>query len=148
MRLYPPAYMVVRRATRDVSLSSYDVRKNEIVIVDIVGMHRRPEYFADPLKFDPDRFAPEADNAMVKHSYLPFGGGPRICIGNHFALMEGQIVVARLAQQFRFDLLPGRDVVEPDPLLTLRPRGGVPVRVRSRDRRTNQGLDRAARAAS
>ena len=133
MRLYPPVYMVLRRATRDVVVGGFDVRKNEVVIVDIIGMHRRPEYFVDPMRFDPDRFAPEAEKALVKHAYLPFGGGPRVCIGNHFALMEGQIVLAHLAQHLRFDLIPGREEIACEPLITLRPKGGVHVQVRRRD---------------
>jgi cytochrome P450 len=135
MRLYPPAYIVVRRATRDVSIGPYAVRKGEAVILDVIGMHRRADYFSDPMRFDPDRFQPEAEKAAVKHAYLPFGGGPRVCIGNHFALMEAQIVLAHFAQHLRFDLAPGREDIETEPLITLRPRGGVPVLVRKRDRR-------------
>lgn len=134
MRLYPPAYMVVRRATRDVSIGPYGVRKGEAVILDVIGMHRRADYFNDPMRFDPDRFQPEAEKAAVKHAYLPFGGGPRVCIGNHFALMEAQIVLAHFAQHLRFDLAPGREDIETEPLITLRPKGGVQVLVRKRDR--------------
>jgi cytochrome P450 len=132
MRLYPPAYMMLRRATRPVTIGKVDLRKGDMVLVDIIGMHRRADYFANPTRFDPDRFAPEAEKKLPKHAYLPFGAGPRICIGNHFALMEGQIALAHLAQHLSFDLVPGRDVVVPEPLITLRPRGGLPMRVRSR----------------
>ncbi len=86
------------------------------------------------MTFDPGRFAPEREKAMTKFSYLPFGGGSRTCIGNHFAFMEGQVALAHLAQHFRFDLQDERTEVEPEPLITLRPKGGLPVRVRRRRR--------------
>jgi cytochrome P450 len=132
MRLYPPVYMVLRRAARSVSIGGYELRKNDVVVVDVIGMHRRPGYFPEPLRFDPDRFAPEAEKAIPKHAYLPFGAGPRVCIGNHFALMEGQIVLAHLVQHLRFDMAPGHEEVGLEPLITLRPRGGVQVRVHRR----------------
>jgi cytochrome P450 len=132
MRLYPPAYMVVRRAARDVAIGGHPVRAGQSVVVNIIGMHRREAFFPDPLRFSPERFAPDAEKAMERHAYLPFGGGPRVCIGNHFALMEGQIALARLVQELRFDLLPGHERVEMEPLITLRPRGGLPMRVSQR----------------
>jgi cytochrome P450 len=132
MRLYPPAYVVARRATRDVTLRGHEIRKNEICIVDIIGIHRRAHYFPQPLRFDPDRFLPENDKRLSKHAFLPFGAGPRICIGNHFALLEGQLAMAALAQRVRLDLLPGVPPVEMEPLITLRPRGGMPMRVTRR----------------
>ncbi|HKE14067.1 MAG TPA: cytochrome P450 [Kofleriaceae bacterium] len=134
MRLYPPAYMVVRRATRDVALGGHQVRKGEAVIVNIVGMHRRAEHFPDPLRFRPERFTAAAEKALDRHVYLPFGGGPRVCIGNHFALMEGHIALARLVQELRFDLVPGRERAELEPLITLRPKGGMPMRISRRER--------------
>jgi cytochrome P450 len=132
MRLCPPVYMVLRRAARDVKIGGIDLRRNDVVIVDVIGMHRRPEYFPDPLRFDPDRFGPEAEKTIPKYAYLPFGAGSRVCIGNHFALMEGQILLAHLAQHLRFDLAPGRENVDFEPLITLRPKGGVHVTVRRR----------------
>ncbi len=132
MRLYPPAYMVVRRAARDVTIGGHPVRAGQSVVVNIIGMHRRAAFFPEPLRFRPERFAPEEEKAMERHAYLPFGGGPRVCIGNHFALMEGHIALARLVQELRFDLLPGHEQVELEPLITLRPRGGLPMRVARR----------------
>jgi cytochrome P450 len=85
------------------------------------------------MRFDPDRFAPQAEKALVKHAYLPFGAGARVCIGNHFALMQGQIALARLAQSLRFDTIPGRAEITPEPLMTLRPKGGMPMLVRERE---------------
>jgi cytochrome P450 len=132
MRLYPPAYMIGRRATRELTIGESRVPKNQVVIVNVIGIHRRPEAFPDPERFDPDRFTPEREKALPPHAYMPFGAGPRICIGNHFALMEGQLVLASLAQKLRFELL-SKAPVETDPLVTLRPKGGLPVRVVSRN---------------
>ena len=131
MRLRPPAYMVVRRALREVAIGGDRIRRGEAVIVNIIGMHRRAALFADPDRFDPDRFGPDAP-AIDRHAYLPFGGGSRVCIGNHFALMEGQIALARLIRDLRFDLAPGREEIEMEPLITLRPKGGMPMRVSRR----------------
>jgi cytochrome P450 len=133
MRLYPPAYMFSRRATRPVTVGSYELPKGAIVLVNVVGMHHRPEYFPDPEAFLPERFAPDTERAIPKHAFLPFGGGPRICIGNHFALMEGQIALAHLVQRLRFELTPESSVVAPDPSMTLRPKGGIHVRVVQRN---------------
>jgi len=92
-------------------------------------MHRRADYFDAPDQFRPERFAPEREKLLPRGAYLPFGGGPRICIGNHFALMEGQLLLAALAQRLRFEPVDDRAVV-PEPLVTLRPKGGLSMRVR------------------
>jgi cytochrome P450 len=133
MRLYPPAYMVARRAAQRVTVGPYELPKGALVILNIVGIHHRPEYFPDPEAFLPERFAPEAERSIPKHAYLPFGGGPRICIGNHFALMEGQLALAHLAQRLRFELMPQSLDVVPDPSMTLRPKDGIHVKVVRRD---------------
>src|SRR5262249_32882863 len=104
--------------------------KNISVFINVYGMHHREEYFPDPERFDPDRFHPEGEKQM-RSSYLPFGDGPRICIGNQFALLEGQLVLATLAQRVAFERA-ALAVVEPEPLITLRPKGGVPLVVRRR----------------
>jgi cytochrome P450 len=101
------------------------------VLVNVAGIHRRAEVFPDPDRFDPDRFAPDREKALAALSYLPFGAGPRVCIGNHFALMEGHLLLATLTRSLRFDLLSSVPIAT-EPLVTLRPRGGVPVRVVSR----------------
>jgi cytochrome P450 len=92
-------------------------------------MHRHPDYFADPECFDPNRFAPEAEARLPRYAYIPFGGGPRACIGNHLALMIGQVILATLAQHVRFDLVPGQRV-EPDAGILLRPKNGIKLIVR------------------
>jgi cytochrome P450 len=128
LRLYPPAYVVSRCTTRDVEIGGYHVAKGTDVFVNIFGMHRRPESFGDPERFDPSRFAPDLEKNIPKGAYLPFGAGSRICIGNQFALMEGQIVLSALAQRVIFSRADTRPVT-PEPLVTLRPSGGVPMLV-------------------
>lgn len=128
LRLYPPAYMVGRQAERQVPLGPVTLRRGDTVFVNIYAMHRRADYFDAPDAFRPERFAAEREKLLPRGAFLPFGGGPRICIGNHFALMEGQLILAALAQRLRFVPLDGRDVAA-EPLVTLRPKGGLPMRV-------------------
>jgi cytochrome P450 len=131
MRLYPPAYIVGRMTAEPVTIGGHPISRRTVVVVSIIGMHRRAEYFPEPDRFDPDRFSAEREKLIPRHAFLPFGAGPRVCIGNHFALMEGQIILATMAQRLRFELTSSR-AVDPEPLITLRPRGGIPMRVRRR----------------
>ncbi len=131
MRLYPPAYVLGRAANRDVTVGGAEVSRGQVVLVNVAGIHRRPEAFADPERFDPDRFTPEREKKLPALSYMPFGAGPRVCIGNHFALMEGHLILATLVRRLRFDLVSDA-VIVPEPLVTLRPKGGVRVRVSER----------------
>jgi cytochrome P450 len=131
MRLYPPAYIVGREATRDVQLGPHALKKGAIVMGNIFGLHHRADFFPDPERFDPDRFTPAAEKAIPKGAYMPFGAGPRICIGNHFAMMEGHLILATLAQRFRFSR-PAPATIVPEPLVTLRPKGGVHLRATRR----------------
>jgi cytochrome P450 len=126
LRLYPPAYLTSRLSVVDVDIGGYRIPAGVDVVANIYSMQRRPEYFLDPEAFDPDRFDPAAEKNLPRGAYLPFGGGARVCIGNNFALMEGQIVLATLAQRLQFSLV-GPGPIAPEPLITLRPRGGVPV---------------------
>jgi cytochrome P450 len=128
MRLHPPAYMVGREALRPVTLGGRTFPAGTNVFVNIYAMHRRADYFPDPDRFDPSRFTPENEKRIPRGAWLPFGGGPRVCIGNHFALMEGHVLLATLAQRVRFEPLYTGDIA-PEPLVTLRPRGGVPMKV-------------------
>jgi cytochrome P450 len=129
LRLYPPAYITSRLAEKDVEIGGHFVPAGTDVMANIHAMHRRPEYFPDPERFDPDRFEPEAEKRIPKGAYVPFGAGARVCIGNAFAMMEGQMILATLAQRVEFSLARPGDIA-PEPLVTLRPAGGVPVRVR------------------
>jgi len=131
LRLYPPAYILSRVVTRDLDARGYRVPRGTTVIMSPYALHRRPDYFPDPERFDPDRFTPEREARLPRNAYLPFGAGPRICIGNHFALMEGHLLLATLAQRVRFELVPGQRVA-PDPKVTLRPRGDIRMVVRRR----------------
>lgn len=133
MRLYPSAAGIVREALHDIEIGGYLVPKGSTVIVSPYILHRAPVYFPDPETFDPERFAPEREKQLPRYAYLPFGAGPRICLGNHFALMEGQLLIATLAQRVHFTLVPGQ-TIEPDPVhnLALRPGGKVEVGVKKR----------------
>jgi cytochrome P450 len=128
MRLYPPAYAISRSAVRDTSIGGFPIRKDEIVLISQWLLHRDPRLFDDPLRFDPDRFLPEREAALPRFAYMPFGGGKRICIGNQFALMEGQIILSTIAQQVTMELVPQR--IELQPIITLRPKNGITVNIR------------------
>ena len=131
LRLYPPAAVIPRTAKVDTELDGYRIPKGTIVFISPYVLHRRPDLYPDPERFDPGRFDHDAERARPRHSYIPFGVGPRTCIGNHFTLMEGQLVLATLARTVRFELLPNQTVV-PMLKLNLRPRGGVLVRIHRR----------------
>ena len=92
-------------------------------------LHRDPRFFEDPLRFDPDRFLPEREAQIPRYAYLPFSSGSRVCIGNHFALAEGQIILNTIARRFEMNLVSRRPV-KFQPLITLRPKGGIEVRLR------------------
>jgi cytochrome P450 len=132
LRLYPPAYIIARRAVEDVVVGRHLVKKHTIVLVNILGTHRRPDLFPRPEAFDPERFLGDAEKAFPRCGYMPFGAGPRVCIGNHFALMEGHVVLASLLRRLRLDLVSDAPV-EIEPLVTLRPRGPVRMRVAARN---------------
>jgi cytochrome P450 len=129
MRLYPPAFLIARSALRDTSIDGFAVRKDEIVFIAPWLLHRDPRLFEDPLRFDPDRFLPDREARLPRFAYMPFGGGKRICIGNQFALMEGQIILSTIAQHVSMESASQRPI-EVQPLLTLRPKNGVPVKIR------------------
>jgi cytochrome P450 len=122
VRLYPPAPGIFREALHDTIIDGYQVPKGANILISPYTLHRRPEYFPEPEVFDPDRFTLEREKQLPRYAYLPFGAGPRICIGNHFALMEGQLLIVTLAQHATFTLAPGQHI-EPDPVhnLALRP---------------------------
>jgi cytochrome P450 len=132
MRLYPPVWVLGRQATRAVALGDYDLPAGMVVTISPYTLHRRPDLFAHPDTFDPERFAPDAEKLLPRNAYIPFADGPRVCIGNHFAQMEGQLILATLAQRATLALAPGQHI-EPEPLITLRPKGGIRMLVRRRD---------------
>ena len=127
MRLYPPIWVISRRVVHDDSLAGYDVPAGSLVCVSPWVLHHSPRYWNEPERFDPARFRTESGPAPF--TYIPFGGGPRVCIGRGFALIEAQLVLATLCQHLEFELWPGHDVT-PQALVTLRPEHGMAMRVR------------------
>jgi cytochrome P450 len=124
MRMYPPAWTIGRRALGDYSLGGYVIPARSILLTSQYVTHHDPRYFPEPFRFDPERWTPEAKESRPKFSYFPFGGGPRVCIGESFAWMEGALVLATMAQKWRLLLAPGHQV-ELQPLVTLRPKHGM-----------------------
>ena len=131
MRLYPPAWGFSRQALGDDELGGYRLPRGWLAFLMPYVLHRLPTHWPDPDRFDPDRFLPERSADRPKFAYLPFGAGPRQCIGNQFALLEAHLTVATLAQGFRLTLVPGHPV-EAWPLITLRPRFGMPMTIERR----------------
>lgn len=131
MRIYPPAWLIGRRALGDYNVGEYAIPARSILLTSQYVMHHNPKYFPDPERFDPERWLPEARESRPQFSYFPFGGGPRLCIGEHFAWMEGVLVLATLARKWRLRLAPGHPV-EMQPLVTLRPKYGMKMTIESR----------------
>ncbi len=128
MRLYPPVWMIARRAIADDVVGGFRVAANSIVFMSPYVTQRHPGLWDNPEGFDPERFRTDKEGERPRFSFFPFGGGPHLCIGNAFAMLEAQILLATLAQKFRLDLVPGLPVA-PEPLITLRPRGGMRMTV-------------------
>ncbi len=131
VRLYPPAWILGRRALKDYKLGPYIVPAGAIVIMSPYVMHHDPRYFPDPFRFDPDRWMAEARAPRPQFSYFPFGGGPRRCIGEGFALMESIMVLATLAQKWSLRRAVDQPVAL-QPLVTLRPKHGMRMVLMSR----------------
>ena len=132
MRLYPPAWAMGRHARADFRLGEFLLPANTTVLMSQFITHRDARFFPDPLRFDPERFTPEAKARRTKLTYFPFGAGVRQCIGESFAWMEGVLLLATLAQKWKLRLLPGHPV-EPEPLITLRPKFGMRMQLESRE---------------
>ncbi len=120
MRFYPPTPTIARQAREPVTLGGYAVPKGMIVSISPHVIHRDPRWFPDPDAFKPERFTKENEKALPKYAYLPFSTGPRVCIGNSFAMMEAVLILATIAQQYRLRLAPGL-TIKPYATLTLRP---------------------------
>jgi cytochrome P450 len=131
MRLYPPTWRLVRRALRDFKVGRYTVPGGALVVVCQYAMHRDPRFFPDPERFDPERWTPEARSARPPYSFFPFGGGPRRCLGESFAMTEGVLLLATLARRWRVRPVEGHPV-EVFPEHLLRARRGMPVRLERR----------------
>lgn len=131
LRLYPPAYAMVRIAARDIKLGEYCVPRGASVILSQWIVHRDPRYYAEPERFDPDRWTPGFASRLPRFAYFPFGGGPRACIGASFALTEATLLLVTILQRFHLELaLEGP--LRPIPGITLRPGDDLRVTVRRR----------------
>jgi cytochrome P450 len=124
LRLYPPIWMYLRTAITDDEIGGYWIRAGRNIYLSPYVTHRHTDFYENPEGFDPDRFAPEKTSDWHRFQYWPFGGGPRKCIGNSFAITEMQLVVATVCQRFELELVPGHPVAV-DPGLSLRPRQGI-----------------------
>jgi cytochrome P450 len=133
MRLYPPAYIIVRRALNEDTLpSGFTFSAGADLFMCQYWVHRDPRFFPDPERFDPERFRAKSKDERPLFSYFPFGGGSKMCIGESFARMEGVLLLATIVQRFKMALIPGQ-VIEPEPLVTLRPKNGLRVRLTPRN---------------
>src|SRR3954451_8299982 len=131
MRLYPPAWAMGRQALKDFRLGDFFLPARTTVMMSQFITQRDPRFFPDPLRFDPERFTPDAKAARTKFSYFPFGAGFRQCIGESFAWMEGVLLLATLGQKWKLKLVPGHRV-EPEPLIALRPKYGMRMQLEAR----------------
>lgn len=131
LRLYPSVYAFTRRAMSSVQLGAYRIPQDTSVVISPYTLHRRARFFPEPELFDPDRFAPHREPQIPRSASLPFGAGSHVCLGMHVALLEGQLILATLAQHLTFTFV-GSDPIKPEPLLTLRPGGTVAMHVQRR----------------
>ena len=131
MRLYPPAYVVGREAIVDTEIAGYPVRRGMTLLMPEWAVHRDPRFWDAPNEFRPERWATDAVKNLPKFAYFPFGGGPRLCIGNHFAMMEMVLVLATLGRRYRCVIDPAAKI-EPEATFTLRPQPGMPATIDAR----------------
>ena len=128
MRLYPAVWMLARTAKADDDVAGYRVRAGNDVVICPWALHRNPEFWPNAARFEPERFEASAAHERAPYSYLPFGAGPRFCIGNHLGLMEATFVLALVCRELDLRLVPGRRV-RPEAMLSLRVKGGLPMTV-------------------
>jgi cytochrome P450 len=133
MRLYPPVWVIGRRALAPFRLGEYELPADTNVLISQLILHKDARYFPEPERFDPDRWSANdsRSKSLPRFAYFPFGGGPRVCIGAGFAMMEAVLLLATIAQQFRIQIAPGQ-TVRMQPTVTLRPRNGIPVTLKRR----------------
>lgn len=131
MRLYPPAWAIGREALEDCEIGGFHVPAKTQMFISQYVVHRDPRFFDDPETFSPERWLDGSTDDLPKFAYFPFGGGPRLCIGQSFAKMEAALLLATIARRFELELLLGPPPI-PQPSITLRPRGGVKVILQER----------------
>jgi cytochrome P450 len=133
MRLYPSVYGNIRQAQQDTSLGEHAIKKGSYIGVPVWLLHRDPDWFPEPEKFDPDRFLPEREKALPRYAYQPFGAGPHACIGRNLAMLEGVILLAEACRRLDFAPLPGHEAMpKPMPYVTLTPEPGAKLAVSPR----------------
>jgi cytochrome P450 len=132
LRLYPPSWISTRRAIEPDAINGYRIPANALIIMSPYVTHRRAADWPNPEGFDPERFVPDAIAARPRFAYFPFGGGPHLCIGQTFALVEAQLIVASIAQRYRLSLIAGQQI-EVAPLVTLRPKHGMCMHLNRRE---------------
>jgi len=137
LRLYPPAPVLSRKAIAADELQGYPIAANSMILISPYAVHRHPALWEEPERFDPERFTPERAATRHAYAYFPFGGGPRVCIGNSFAMMEAQLILSTVAQRYQLRLIPGHPV-EPQMVVTLRPRYGLPMTIHATERAGRQ----------
>ncbi|MEZ4667129.1 MAG: cytochrome P450 [Anaerolineae bacterium] len=131
MRLYPPAWVTTREVQESFELGGYTIPKGSMVMTSTYAIHRDPRYWEKPELFIPERFSTQNEAQIPKYAYFPFGGGPRVCVGNQFAMMEAQLVLATILQRYHLSLIQGQQII-PQPLVTLRPKYGIKMVINHR----------------
>jgi len=131
MRLYPPAWTIGREALEDCQIGDYPIKKGTQVLMSQWVVHRDPRFWSEPDRFHPERWGEEKTKNLPRCAYFPFGDGPRICVGNSFAMMEAILILATIAQRNKLDLVPGQKL-RLVPSVTMRPRDGIKMIVRER----------------
>jgi cytochrome P450 len=134
MRLYPSAYLIGRQAIEECEIGGYRVRAGGTVIMSQWVVHRDPRWYDEPEEFRPERWTDGLLRRLPKYAYFPFGGGQRVCIGNHFAMMEAVLILTSLARNWSFSVPPGEPSMKPKPAVTLRPAGPIRLVVHARSK--------------
>jgi cytochrome P450 len=130
MRLYPPVWILPRRAIADDEVGGYHVPAGAEVLISPYTLHRHPRYWPEPDRFDPERFDPDKPSDRPRYAHIPFGAGPRFCVGNHLGMMEATFIISSLMRDLRLEKVPGHEV-KPEPMMSLRLGGGLPMTVHS-----------------
>jgi cytochrome P450 len=131
LRLRPPSWVIGRHAREDVTLGGYRVPAGSLLGISVYTLHRDGRFFPEPERFWPERFSPEREGDIPRYAYIPFGAGPRICIGQRFAMMEMQLVVAAVVQRYQLRLVPGQQI-EPEPMILMPPKPGILMALEAR----------------
>lgn len=134
MRLRPPVWGAGREALEDIALGEFVIPKGTQIFFTQWVTHHDPRFFPNPEHFDPDRWSADERESIPRYAYFPFGGGPRVCVGMNFAMMEATLLLAAIVQRFHVEVLPGQ-TIELQPAVTLRPKNGIRVKLESRTRR-------------